>query len=87
MGSKNEEEGSLLELCSEQSWTVEPEDGVNETEIIRDMKCPRILQEIHLVNHDGNFGTKTFFVLSSTSETGPWVKLFKGDMETGTNEV
>ena len=87
LGSKNEEEGSILELCSEQSWTVEPEDGGNETEIIIDMKCPRKLQEIQLVNHDGNFGTKEFSVLSSTSETGPWVKLFKGDMETGTNEV
>ena len=87
MSSKNEEDGSILELCSDHSWAVKAKDGGNDTEIVIDMKCPMQLQEIELVNNDGKFGTKEFSVFSSTLETGPWENLFNGEMEAGTNQV
>ena len=87
MSSNNEEDESILEHCSDHSWTAKPKDGGSDSEIVLDMKCPMKLQEIQLDNNDGKFGTKEFSVFSSMLETGPWVNLFKGEMEAGTNQV
>ena len=51
------------------------------------MKCPIKLQEIKLINGVGDFSTKGFTVFGAHAGDGPWVKLFGGALEKGTDEV
>ena len=49
--------------------------------VVIDMKCSLKLQEIQLINGAGEFSTEGFSVLGSDNSTGPWIRLFMGEVE------
>jgi hypothetical protein len=51
------------------------------------MKCPIKLQEIKLKNRVGDFKTKGFTIFGSYNITGPWSKLYSGEMDEGMVKV
>ena len=55
--------------------------------VVIDMKCSLKLQEIQLINGGGEFSTKGFSVFGSDNSTGPWSRLYTGEMERVTVEV
>lgn len=52
-----------------------------------DYGCPIKLQEVQLINGDGDFITKSFSVLGSQSTDGPWKSILTGEMGADRDEV
>ena len=87
VNSKGNKEANLFDVCNEDAWTA-PEGSVGkDAEIVLDMKCPIKLHQIQVTNGAGDFSTKGFTVSGSHSKTGPWSKLYTGEMELGDVEV
>ena len=70
-----EDAANILE-CSDDIWT----DRGENPEIIIDMGCPEKIQEIQIMNADGDFRTKSFSIYGSTDTTS-WNRIFTGELE------
>ena len=87
ISSKNAPTVSIFDKCSEEAWKAAEGATGNDAEIVLDYGCPIKLQEVHLLNGDGDFRTKSFSVLGSQSTDGPWKSIITGEMGTDMDEV
>jgi hypothetical protein len=85
--SKNAKESNVLEECSGDAWNADEGAIGEDAEMVIDMKCPHKLQEVQVINGVGDFSTRGFSVLGSTNSTGPWKKIYIGELEKRMDEV
>ena len=80
-------QANILEECNKEQWNA-PERALGEdAEVQIDMICPFRLQEIQIINGNGEFKTKKFSVFVSNNRTGPWRKVITGLLDTGEVKV
>ena len=80
---QNGMQANILEECNEDLWNA-PERALGEdAEFQLDMKCPFRLQEIQIINGNGEFKTNKFAVFVSNNRTGPWRKVIKSMLDEG----
>ena len=85
--NKKNEGDHIFDECSDKVWNA-PEGAVGEdAEIVIDMKCPIKLLQIQLKNGVGDFSTRDFSVFGSHSSSGPWSKVYTGELKEGATEV
>ena len=86
---RNEDTGAanIIEECGKEPW-IASEGAIGEdAKMVIDVKCPLKLQEVQLINGVGDFSTKSFSVFGSQDSTGPWSRLYKGELKEGRVEV
>ena len=84
---KRKEEVNIFDECSGEVWEA-PSGAVNEeAAIIIDMQCAIKLQQIQIINGAGDFKTKEFSVFGSHESSGPWIKVFTGELYVDNVEV
>ena len=67
-------------------WNAAEGSIEEDAELVIDMKCPIKLQEIQIINGDGDFSTKSFTVFGSVDSRGPWTWLYSGGIEEGSED-
>ena len=82
-----EETAKILEECNREVWEVSEGALRKDAWLVIDMKCSIQLQEIQLINGAGEFSTKGFSVFGSDNSTGPWSRLYTGELERVAVEV
>ena len=91
ISSTNSEQGkaavNIIGECSDEPWAAAEEATGENAHMVIDMKCPLKLQEIQLINGVGDFSTKSFSLFGSQESTGPWSRLYTGEMERSRIEV
>ena len=75
----------ILDNCTGEVWKAAIGAIGEDAEIMIDMQCPVEFQKIELINGAGDFLAKGFSVFGSHASTGPWMKLFTGEL--GSNKV
>ena len=78
---------NILEEYNRDVWEAAEGALRIDASVVIDMKCSLKLQEIQLINGGAEFITKGFSVLGSDNSTGPWSRLFMGELEKVTVQV
>ena len=78
---KGEDAANILEECNRELWEAPGGALRNDACLVIDMKCSLKLQEIQMLNGAGEFSTKGFSVFGSNNSTGPWSRLYTGELE------
>ena len=77
----------IFEECSGGVWNAAEGAIEDEAELVIDMGCPLMLEEIQIINGLGDFSTKSFTVFGSQDSNGPWIQLYVGVLKQSTIEV
>ena len=83
----NDSSVNILDVCSKEQWNAQEGAIGTEARLVIDTNCPLKLSEVQLLNGIEDFSTKGFTILGSYNITGPWKKLYSGELETGRGEV
>ena len=74
---------NILEACNNDFWKAPARKSGEEVEVTIDFKCPLRLELFSIINGFGNFGTEKFALFGSRNSSGPWTKLYRGQLPQG----